>query len=63
MQRSRRECKGTVELSESEESESIYSSDNISDESPVYNKKKAQEYDSLAKKLKKLQKKMSEYEK
>ena len=53
----------TQELSDSSESESIYSSDNISDDSPVQHQKKNKEYDDLAKELKKLQKKMAEYEK
>jgi len=53
----------TVELSGSDDSESLYSSDNISDESPKINKKKNKEYDNLAKELKHLQKKMQAYEK
>ena len=52
----------TQEFSESSDSENIYSSDNISDDSPVQHEKKDKEYDNLAKKLKKLQKKMSVYE-
>ena len=46
----------------SSDSESIYSSDNISDTSPIQNHKKNKEYDELAKQMKRLQKKMAVYE-
>ena len=44
------------------DSESLYSSDNISDTSPIQNHKKNREYDELAKEMKRLQKKMAVYE-